>query len=146
MNSIKNKEKSAQQSQRRSLVSANRAEAAVHIASKQAEINREMESSAQRQEIVAQQQKLKMLEGQRYLEAIETEYSVYAKVNAEIRGSKIQATSSQLPVQQHNIVCPQVLQHSVPATFPEITHHKISQKVMGILLSSYSGALTSRLS
>lgn len=123
MNSIKSREKSAQQSQRRSLVSANRAEVAVHIASKQAEINREMESSTQRQEIAAQQQKLKMLERQRYLEAIEAEHSVYAKVNAEIRGSEIQATSSQLPLQQHNILCPQVLQHSVPATFPEIKNN-----------------------
>lgn len=123
MNSIKSREKSAQQSQRRSLVSANRAEAAVHIASKQAEINREMESSTQRQDIAAQQQKLKMLERQRYLEAIEAEHSVYAKVNAEIRGSEIQATSSQLPLQQHNILCPQVLQHSVPATFPEIKNN-----------------------
>lgn len=82
-----------------------------------------MESSTQRQEIAAQQQKLKMLERQRYLEAIEAEYSVYAKVNAEIRGSEIQATSSQLPLQQHNILCPQVLQHSVPATFPEIKNN-----------------------
>ncbi|XP_029967095.1 uncharacterized protein LOC115402712 [Salarias fasciatus] len=130
---------SRQRSQHRSLsehesqFSAKRAEAAARLASKRAEINREMEISKQRQEILAQQEKLKMLENQRDLEAIEAEYNVYAeeesKMNAERTASEIKVTSSQLPKQQQNNVSrPEVLCKPAPA-LPEIKGEKIFQRV-----------------
>lgn len=65
-------------SQQGSHVPARKAEATARLASKQAEINREIEISARRKEILAQQEQLKMLENQRDLEVIQAEYNVYA--------------------------------------------------------------------
>nr|XP_029136981.1 ELKS/Rab6-interacting/CAST family member 1-like [Labrus bergylta] len=83
-------------SQEGSHVTAKKADAAARLASKRAEINREMEISAQRKEVLAQQEKLKLLEEQRDLEVIEAEYNVYAeeesKLNAEIRDIEVKST------------------------------------------------------
>lgn len=92
-------------------MSAKKAEAAARLASKRAEINREMEISAQRKEILAQQEKLKWLEDQRDLEAIEAEYNVYAeeesKLNTEIRDTEEKKIlpPSQPPVQHNSPQC-----------------------------------------
>ncbi|KAM9709232.1 uncharacterized protein ACNS7B_023621 [Menidia menidia] len=70
-----------------SQVSLKKTEVAARLASKRAEINRESEIAAQRKEVFAQQEKLKMLEQQRDLEAMQAEFDVYEeeemKMNAE---------------------------------------------------------------
>lgn len=107
-------------SQQGSHVSARKAEAAARLASKQAEINREMEISARRKEILAQQEQLKMLENQRDLEVIQAEYNVYAeeesKMNAEIRNCEVRSTLSfsQLPKPLSSPPCTQVPQSTAP--------------------------------
>ncbi|KAL7835661.1 hypothetical protein SRHO_G00280080 [Serrasalmus rhombeus] len=93
-----------------SQVSIKKAEAAARLASKRAKINRESEIAAQRKEVLAQQEKLKMLEHQRDLEAMQAEYDVYAeeetKMSAEVRERK-EITSSQ---PRHNTApCAQIL-------------------------------------
>lgn len=86
------------------------------MASKRAEMNREMEISAQRREVLAQQERLKMLEDQRDLEVMEAEYNVYAaeelKLNAEIRNGEVKSTLSfsQLP-KPHTVVVFHVLKY-----------------------------------
>lgn len=87
-------------------MSIKKAEEAARLASKQAGINRESEIAAQRKEVLAQQEKLRMLENQRDLEAIQAEYDVYAeeeiKMNAEI-GEKEEITLPPCqPQTQHN--------------------------------------------
>lgn len=90
-------------SQQRSQVFARKAEAGARLASKWAEINREMEISAQRKEILARRERLKMLKNQRDLEVIEAEYKVYAeeetKLNGEIGNTELRSALSfnQLP-------------------------------------------------
>lgn len=103
-------------SQQGSHVSAKKADAAARLASKRAEIIREQEISDQRKEVLAQQERLKMLERQRDLDAIEAEYSVYAeeesKLNAEIGHIGVTGTPplSQLPVQHNSAPSVQVPQ------------------------------------
>ncbi|XP_051790044.1 uncharacterized protein LOC127529669 [Erpetoichthys calabaricus] len=108
-------------SQQGSHMSTKRAEAAARLAAKRAEINREREISIQRKEVLAQQERLKMLENQRDLEVIEAEYSVYAeeelKLSAEMGDIEIITTlpPSQFPTQHDNIPPAQVPQStSVP--------------------------------
>lgn len=96
-----------------SQVSVKKAEAAARLASKRAELNREREISAQRKEVLAQQEKLKLMEEQRNLEAMEAEYNVYAeeelKLNAEIGETReiFTLSPSQLPVQHNSTPCTQ---------------------------------------
>lgn len=110
-------------SQQGSQVSTRKAEAAARLASKRAEINREMEISAQRKEILVQQERLKMLENQRDLEVIEAEYNVYAeeesKLNAEIGNTELRTTLSfsQLPKAHNSPKCTQVHQGIAPSHF-----------------------------
>ncbi|XP_048846374.1 uncharacterized protein LOC125717469 [Brienomyrus brachyistius] len=108
-------------SQQGSQVSVKKAEAAARLASKRAEINREKEISAQRMEILAQQERLKRLEDQRDLEVMEAEYKVYAeeelRLNSDLGDTGIISTlPSKQPSTQHNSSpCSQDLQDiSVP--------------------------------
>lgn len=107
-------------SQQGSHVSAKKADAAARLASKRAEISKAMEISAQKMEILAQQEKLKQLEDQRDLEVIEAEYNVYAeeesKLNAEIRDVEVKPTlpPSQPPMQHNSPLSTQVPQNAAP--------------------------------
>ena len=62
-----------------SQMSVKKAEAAARLASKRAELNREKDITAQRKEVLAQQERLKLMEDQRDREAMEAEYNVYAE-------------------------------------------------------------------
>ena len=90
-----------------SQVSIKKAEAAARLASKRAEISRATEIATQRKEVLAQQEKLKTMEDQRDLEAMEAEYNVYAeeesKLIAEIGENREKTTlpPHQLPI-PHN--------------------------------------------
>lgn len=109
-----------QSSHQGSHVLAKKADAAARLASKRAEINREQEIAAQRKEVLAQQERLKMLESQKDLEAIEAEYSVYAeeesKLNVETGDTrkKDPLPLSQLPAQHSSVSHPKV-SHDVSA-------------------------------
>lgn len=91
-----------------------------------------MEISAQRREVLPQQERLKMLEDQRDLEAMESEYNVYAedelKLNAEIRNGEVKSTLSfsQLPKPHSSLPCAQVPQ-SIPPPHAEGKTIHISQ-------------------
>lgn len=76
--------RSERDSQQGSHMSVERAEAAARIAPKRAELKREKEISAQRKEVIAQQERLKMLEEQRDLEVMEAEYIVYAEEESRL--------------------------------------------------------------
>ncbi|XP_023806193.1 uncharacterized protein LOC105356638 [Oryzias latipes] len=115
-------------------VTAKRAEAAARLAAKRAEVNREIEISAQRREIVVQQERLKMLEIHRDLDAIEAEYNVYVeeetKANAEIRDIEVKATSLSQPLEQwHSSLQPQVHLSAAPLSFPATRNVQDSEKV-----------------
>ncbi|XP_063740237.1 uncharacterized protein LOC134864868 [Eleginops maclovinus] len=93
-----------------SQVSQKKVEVAARLASKRAEITREKEISEQRKEVIAQQERLKMMEDKRDIEAMEAEYTVYAeeefKLNAEIGEREIiTLPPRQLPT-QHNSTPP----------------------------------------
>ncbi|KAL7877209.1 hypothetical protein SRHO_G00038520 [Serrasalmus rhombeus] len=115
-----------------SQVSIKKAEAAARLASKRAEINRESEIAAQRKEVLAQQEKLKMLEHQRDLEAMQAEYDVYAeeetKMSAEVRERK-EITSSQ---PRHNTApCAQILYGTlVPPHSEEQSEQKLNEATL----------------
>ncbi|XP_052430381.1 uncharacterized protein LOC127971416 [Carassius gibelio] len=102
------------ESQQGSHMSIKRAEAAARLAAKRAELNREKEISAQRKEVLAQQERLKMLEEQRDLEVMEAEYSVYAeeesRLNAEMRetNEKCALPPCQHPLQHNSHSCTKV--------------------------------------
>lgn len=121
-----------QNSQQGSYVSVKKTEAAAHLAAKRAEINREREISTQRKEVLAQQEKLKMLEDQRDIEDMEAEYNVYAeedsKLNVELGNIEVITTmppTIQLPIQHESNPCVQVPQStSVPPSLGKQTRTK----------------------
>lgn len=106
-------------------VSAKKADAAARLAAKRAEINREKEIIAQKREVQAQQEKLKMLEDQRDLEAMEAEFNVYAeeeaKLNAEIGDPVAQITlpPSQPSKQHTSTPIAQVTKGTLPSSYTE---------------------------
>ncbi|XP_067251700.1 uncharacterized protein [Chanodichthys erythropterus] len=124
-------------SQQGTHMSVKRAEAAARLAAKRAELKREKEISAQRKEVLVQQERLKMLEEQRDLEVMEAEYFVYAEVesrlNAEIGDTKERSTlpPCQHPLQHNNPSCIKVSQETLAQPWSE---KELGTKVDEVLL------------
>lgn len=129
-------------------MSAKRAEAAARLAAKRAELKREKEISAQRKEVLAQQERLKMLEEQRDLEVMEAEYIVYAeeesRLNAEIGDAKERSTKppSKLTLHHNNPSCVKVSQETLAHPCSENEQEKRVDEVLLVKALKESLAMT----